>query len=212
MKKANVTRGTTFIGIVLFLSICTQPLLGQSSETGFVKEFGTMWTFDAPPLDYWEATYGFRPTHSWLDHVRLSAARIPGCSSSFVSADGLVMTNHHCSRACITSASTPDSNYHETGFVARNREDEKQCPGMWADQLQSIEDVTAHIRSAVTATNPEIQIEQRDSAAQAIQAECSETTGLRCQLVQFYQGGMYSLYRYKRFTDVRLVIDRKSVV
>ena len=165
-----------------------------------------MWTFDAPPLDYWEATYGFRPTHSWLDHVRLSAARIPGCSSSFVSADGLVMTNHHCSRACITSASTPDSNYHETGFVARNREDEKQCPGMWADQLQSIEDVTAHIRSAVTATNPEIQIEQRDSAAQAIQAECSETTGLRCQLVQFYQGGMYSLYRYKRFTDVRLVM------
>ena len=173
---------------------------------GWVKEFGTMWTFDAPPLDYWQGAYGFRPTPAWLEHVRLSAARLPGCSSSFVSATGLVMTNHHCARSCITAASTPDSNYQETGFVARRREDEKPCPGMYADQLQSIEDITQRIRGAVTATAPARQVEQRDSAITALQETCGRETGLTCQVVGFYQGGMYSVYRFRRFTDVRLVM------
>ena len=164
-----------------------------------------MWTFDAPPLEYWAETYDFHPDQAWLDHVRLSSARIPGCSSSFVSADGLVMTNHHCARACITSTSPADSNYQETGFVARNRDDEKSCEGMWADQLLSIEDVTARIRQAVTASTAARQVEQRDGAIAEIQAECSRNTGLNCEVVTFYQGGMYSLYRYRRFTDIRLV-------
>ncbi|MBI2073213.1 MAG: S46 family peptidase [Gemmatimonadetes bacterium] len=173
---------------------------------GWVKEFGTMWTFDAPPLDYWQGAYGFRPTPAWLEHVRLSAARLPGCSASFVSANGLVMTNHHCARSCITAASTPDSNYQETGFVARRREDEKRCPNMYADQLQSIEDITQPIRSAVTTTAPGRQVEQRDSAITAFQETCGRETGLMCQVVSFYQGGMYSVYRFRRFTDVRLVM------
>src|SRR3990170_5037813 len=173
---------------------------------GWVKEVGTMWTFDAPPLDYWQGAYGFRPPPAWLEHVRLSAARLPGCSSSFVSATGLVMNNHHCPRSCITAASTPDSNYQETGFVARRREDEKPCPGMYADQLQSIEDITQRIRGAVTATAPARQVEQRDSAITALQETCGRETGLTCQVVGFYQGGMYSVYRFRRFTDVRLVM------
>ena len=165
-----------------------------------------MWTFDAPPLDYWAETYGFSPDQAWLDHVRLASVRIPGCSSSFVSADGLVMTNHHCARACISSSSPADSNYQETGFVARNREDEKMCQGMWADQLQSMENVTARVRQAVTATTSAMQVEQRDAAIAGIEEECSRDTGLNCQVVTFYQGGMYSLYRYRRFTDIRLVM------
>jgi hypothetical protein len=176
------------------------------SQSGFFEEFGTMWTFDAPPLDYWEQTYGFRPTQDWLDHVRLSSIRIPGCSSSFVSEDGLVMTNHHCARGCITAVSPADTSYQETGFVALSRAEEKQCPGMWADQLQSIEDVTARVRGAVTATDAATQVEQRDSVIQAITTECGEETGLNCQVVTLYQGGMYSLYRFQRFNDVRLVM------
>ncbi len=173
---------------------------------GWVKEFGTMWTFDAPPLAYWKAAYGFEPAPAWLNHVRLSAARLPGCSASFVSADGLVLTNHHCARSCITAASTPDSNYQEIGFVAAKREDEKRCPGMFVDQLQSIEDVTTQIHGAITATAAARQAEQRDSAIAAVREACDRQTGLMCQVVSFYQGGMYSVYRYRRFGDVRLVM------
>jgi len=173
---------------------------------GWVKEFGTMWTFDAPPLAYWKEAYDFQPSPAWLDHARLSAARLPGCSSSFVSANGLVMTNHHCARSCITAASTPDSNYQEIGFVARRREDEKPCPGMFVDQLQSMDDVTAQVRAALTGATAARQAEQRDSAITALQDACGRDTHLMCQVVSFYQGGMYSIYRYHRFTDVRLVM------
>ena len=184
--------------------VTAQPAALASGPAGWVKEFGTMWTFDTPPLDYWRAAYDFRADPGWLEHVRLSAARIPSCSASFVSANGLLMTNHHCARACVTSASTPDSNYQEIGFVARSREQEKPCPGMYADQLQSIEDVTARVRGALTAQTPERQAAQRDSTIGAIQGACG--AGLTCQVVTMYQGGLYSLYRFRRFGDVRLVM------
>ncbi len=171
-----------------------------------LKEFGTMWTFDAPPLEYWKARYGFAPDQAWLDHVRMASVRIPGCSASIVSAGGLVMTNHHCARKCTAEVSPPDTNYVERGFAARSLSDEKRCPDMWADQLQSIEDVTARVRGAVAATAPQAQVEQRDAEIERIQRECASSMGLNCQVVSFYQGGMYSLYRYKRFDDIRLVM------
>jgi len=171
---------------------------------GYIKEFGTMWTFESPPLDYWKARYGFAPTKEWLDHVRLASIRLPNCSSSFVSSKGLVMTNHHCARECITAVSTPDSNFQELGFVAKTQAEERKCAGLYVDQLQSIEDVTEPIQKAVTAKAPATQVAQRMAAIGAIEKSCGEEAGLQCQVVTYYQGGVYSLYRFKRFDDLRL--------
>jgi V8-like Glu-specific endopeptidase len=177
--------------------------------TGFIKEFGTMWTFDAPPLDYWKATYGFEATPAWLEQVRMSAVRIPGCSASIVSERGLVLTNHHCARACITAVSPPDSNFQALGFVARNQGDERRCPGMTADQLRSIEDVTERVRAAVRSTAADRAVAERDSIIGGIERECQsgqEAGGVLCQVVTLYQGGRYSLYRFQRYNDLRLVM------
>jgi hypothetical protein len=178
----------------------------QTGPGGWIKEFGTMWTFDAPPLEYWKGRYGFEPSKEWLDHVRLSSVRIPGCSASFVSDKGMVMTNHHCARACITAVSPRDTSYQEAGFVSPAESGERKCDGYYADQLISTEDVTAKVRSAVTTTVTVKQVEQRDKAISDIQTSCQTATGLVCQVVTFYQGGKYSLYRYKRYSDVRIVM------
>ncbi len=172
----------------------------------YVKEAGTMWTFDAPPLEYWKKTYGFTPDQAWLDHVRLASVRLPGCSASFVSPRGLVLTNHHCARPCVASASPRDTNYNTVGFVAATPADERKCTTLYVDQLESIQDVTSRVQGAVTGRTPQARVAQRDAAIERIETECRQSTGRICQVVSLYQGGMYSLYRYKRYTDVRLVM------
>ncbi|MGH7581810.1 MAG: S46 family peptidase [Gemmatimonadales bacterium] len=184
----------------------------ETGPGGWIKEFGTMWTFDAPPLAYWKGRYGFEPTQAWLDNARLAAVRIPGCSASFVSDKGLVMTNHHCARACIAAVSPADTNYLDAGFVASSASAEKKCPMVYADQLVSMEDVTAKIRSAVTAAKQADQVAQRDKAINGLQTSCEAETRLVCEVVTFYQGGKYSLYRYHRYTDVRLVMAPEATV
>jgi len=184
----------------------------ETGPGGWIKEFGTMWTFDAPPLEYWKGRYQFEPTQEWLDGVRLSSVRIPGGSASFVSDQGLVMTNHHCARACITAASPKDTSYQDAGFVSASVADEKKCPMTYADQLVSLEDVTARIRSAVTAKTAAQQVEQRDKAIHDLETSCQTETGLVCQVVTFYQGGKYSLYRYHRYSDVRLVMAPEETI
>lgn len=184
----------------------------EKLPANFIKEFGTMWTFEAPPLDYWKARYGFAPAKEWLDHVRLASIRLPNCSSSFVSNRGLVMTNHHCARECITAVSTPDSNFQAIGFVAKTQADERKCPGLFVDQLQSIEDVTSKIQSAVTARAPAAQVAQRQAAIDQMEKSCSSEASLHCQVITYYQGGAYSLYRFKRFTDLRLVMAPEEAI
>ena len=187
-------------------SASRQATVGQMAAPTYRPEFGTMWTFDAPPFDYWRRTYGWAPDQKWLDHVRLASVRLPNCSASFVSARGLVMTNHHCGRSCTASSSPPDSNYVVTGFSAGTLADEKKCAGLYVDQLQSIENVTARVRAAVTGTTPAQQDAQRSGVISQIQTECQQQAQMTCQVVTLYQGGIYSLYRYRRFNDLRLVM------
>jgi hypothetical protein len=202
----SVLRATLAI-LTALTALTAAPARAQDSlPADYNPAFGTMWTFDAPPLAYWQARYGFAPDSAWLENVRLASIRLPNCSASFVSSSGLVMTNHHCARACISGVSPADTNYQTAGFTARTLEEEKRCEGLYVDQLTSIEDVTSRVRDRVTARSSAEQVEQREQAIREITEACSAGAESVCQVVAFYQGGMYSLYRFTRFGDVRLVM------
>ena len=170
-------------------------------------ETGKMWTFDVPPLDYWAKRYNFHPTQAWLDHVRLASGRLPGCSASFVSPDGLILTNHHCGRGCIESSTRPGEDLLANGFYAKTREEERACRGMYMDQLLTITDVTDSVNAAVPAgTKPARAAELRDAAIQGLQQRCAAgDPKITCQVVTMYQGGQFKLYRFHHYTDLRLV-------
>ncbi len=171
------------------------------------RELGTMWTFENPPLDYWKKQYNFTATPDWLEHVRLSSVRFGEiCSASFVSPDGLVMTNHHCARECVEANSSPGSDYVVKGFQAKTRQEERLCPDLFLDQLVAIEDVTARVQAASPAGGSDTQIaESIQRATQQIEAECKARTSNTCQVVSLFQGGQYQLYQYKRWQPVKLV-------
>ncbi len=170
-------------------------------------EMGTMWTFENPPLDYWARTYNFRPTQQWLDHVRLSALKYDEeCTASFVSSDGLIMTNHHCGRSCTEALSSPQNDLVAKGFYAPTRAEEKVCPDLFVDQLVSIQDVTQQVRAAAPASaSDSAATAATEAASQRIESECAAQTKLRCEVVSLYHGGQYHLYRYQRYQPVKLV-------
>lgn len=168
---------------------------------------GTMWTFDHPPKQYFQETYGFTASDEWLNHVRMSALRFANyCSASFISADGLVMTNHHCGRESVSKVQKPDEDLHLTGFVAAKLEDERPVEGLYVDQLVSIADVTKDIQSVIDAgKTDEEKIKNRDDKIKELEADYSKQTGLICKVTTLYNGGEYLMYEYKRYNDVRLV-------
>lgn len=166
-----------------------------------------MWTFNNVPRAEIKKKYGFEVTDEWLNKVRLASVRFNnGGSGSFVSPNGLVLTNYHIVEDIVGEVSTPEKDYAKEGFVAKTRAEEIKAPSLELNQLISIEDVTARVNGAVKAgaTNAEAFAARRAEIS-AIEAESLKATGLRSDVVTLYQGGQYNLYRYKKYTDVRLV-------
>lgn len=181
------------------------PLLALAAPLLAAADEG-MWTYDDFPSKAVAARYGFGPTSAWLEQARLSSARLAsGCSGSFVSGNGLVMTNHHCAHHCIEQLSTARKDFVKDGFYARTLADERRCPEIEVNQLLAIDDVTARIRKATAGAEGARFAAAFRSEKAAVERECQTSPSLRCEVVTLYRGGVYSLYRYRRFQDVRLV-------
>ena len=166
-----------------------------------------MWLYNASPKDRIKSKYGFELTQQWLDHVRLSSVRFNnGGSGSFVSPDGLTFTNHHVGAACVQQLSTEGHDYIKTGFYAKTQAEEAKCPNLELNQLVGIEDVTDKINAGVKTGMSAADAGQAQRAAMSqVEKDCTTSTGLRCDVVTFYSGQVYNLYKYKKYTDVRLV-------
>ncbi|MGD0632111.1 MAG: S46 family peptidase [Terracidiphilus sp.] len=166
-----------------------------------------MWTFDNPPLKLLKAKYNFTPTQAWLDHLRLSSVRLnDGGSGSFVSPNGLLLTNHHVARGQLQKNSTAEHDYLANGFYATTPDQEMKSPDLEVNVLVGMQDVTARVQGAAKAIKDDAAaLKARDAEIAAIEKESKDKTSLRSDVVSFYQGGEYWLYTYKAYTDVRLV-------
>jgi len=166
-----------------------------------------MWTFDNPPLKLLKEKYNFTPTQAWLDHLRLSSVRLnDGGSGSFVSSDGLLLTNHHVARGQLQKNSTAEHDYLANGFYATSPDQEMKSPDLEVNVLVGMTDVTARVQGAAKGISDDAQaLKARETEIAAITKESKDKTGLRSDVVSFYQGGEYWLYTYKAYTDVRLV-------
>jgi hypothetical protein len=166
-----------------------------------------MWTFDNLPLATLEKKYGFVPSAQWLEHVRLSCVRFSdGGSGSFISPEGLLLTNHHVALGQLQKSSSAQHDYVRDGFYARTPEEELKSPDLYIDVLMSLENVTAEIKKRIAgAANDQEQAKARRGAIAEIEKESKSKTGLEAEVVTLYSGGEYWLYRYKRYTDVRIV-------
>ncbi len=199
MKKLFVCGLFIFIGFLLFLGFSGNSL--SHADEG-------MWTFDNPPLKILKERYGFTPSQEWLDHVRLSSVRfMDGGSGSFVSPDGLILTNHHVAVGQLQKMSTAEQDYVATGFYAASQAEEIKSPDLEINVLFSTENVTGSVRAALKEGMSDADaLKARRVVIAKIEKESLDKTGLRSNVISLYQGGEYWLYRYKKYTDVRLVM------
>jgi hypothetical protein len=190
---------------LLLMTLAATALLLVAEPTVFGDE--GMWLFTNPPREHLKKRYDFDITADWLEHVQKSSVRFnSGGSGSFVSADGLVMTNHHVGADCLQKMGDEKHNYYRDGFHARTQADERKCDDLELNVLISIEDVTERVQAAVKAGMSAAKAFAARRAVMAeIEKESLDKTGLRSDVVTLYQGGQYHLYRFKKYTDVRLV-------
>jgi len=186
-------------GLCRVLALCAVAAIAGADEG--------MWLFNDPPVKLLREKYGFEPPAGWMGHLQRSSVRFnSGGSGSFVSAGGLVMTNHHVASECIQKLSTEGRDHLTIGFQARSRAEEGKCPDLELNVLAGIDDVTARMQAAVRpGMNPGDAEKARRGVMNTLEKESLDKTGLRSDVVTLYNGGRYHLYRYKKYTDVRLV-------
>ncbi len=186
--------------LILFATVASVPLAMARADEG-------MWTFDAFPTARMKADYGWAPDQAWLDRVRAASVRLTGgCSASFVSGEGLILTNHHCVAGCLQDLSSGNRDLLKTGIVTRTRNEETLCPGQQAEIVTAIRDVTPQVNAAVGGATGSAAVKARTAAIAGIEsAGCTDKDKTRCQVVTFYGGGQYKLYTYRKYSDVRIV-------
>ena len=191
-----------WVSLLMFVAICS---IGSIVAISAGDE--GMWTFDNLPLAQLEEQYSFTPTNEWLEKIRLSSLRLnDGGSGSFVSSRGLVMTNHHVGLNQVQNLSTSEADYVSNGFYAPSIDEELRAPDLAIDVLVSMDNVTERIQAATTlAVNDQQALSERRAKIALIEKESLDLTGLRSRVVSLYRGGEFWLYRYKQYTDVRLV-------
>src|ERR1700733_5142992 len=203
MKMKSFFRLATLAAAALVFVACGET--AQADEG--------MWTFDNFPSKTVGVKYGFAPSPDWLDHLRLSSLRIAGgCSASFISPQGLVMTNHHCVVNCLEQISTQEQNFAGIGYSATTPAEERKCPDFELDQLVEIRDVTKEIQAATAGKTGDEANKALHAKEAELQQSCGPDPSVRCDVVSLYHGGVYDLYRYKRYTDVRLVFAPEFAV
>lgn len=174
-----------------------------------------MWTLDHLPLQQMQQRYGFIPSQAWIDRVQHATVRLAeGCSGAFVSADGLVMTNHHCANSCLSQLSAGGRDYMADGFSAAKAESEPKCPDVELDQLESISDVTARVDAATAGKRGADRIRVEQAISSQLESSCTagDAKTWRCDVVALYHGGRHALYKYRRYQDVRLVFAPEQAI
>ena len=163
-----------------------------------------MWPFHGAPLAKLNGALGTKIDQAWLDKVRTATVRLSNCTASFVSKDGLILTNHHCVEQCLAELSSKDKSYVEDGFLAKSRDEEKKCQTQIADVLTGMEDISAKVSKAIQGKDEKAANDARKAALTQLESACEKTEKLKCESVNLYEGGQYWLYKYKRYTDVRI--------
>ena len=176
-----------------------------------------MWTFDNFPSAIVREQHGVDIDAAWLERVRRGTVRLAGCTASFVSPDGLILTNHHCVSSCLAQNSSRESSLLETGFVAGSRERELDCPTQIADVLETLENVTAQVQAATRGLDARAANEKRRQTLTELELACEDTSRragnpLKCEAVTLYGGGQFWLYQYRRYDDVRLVFAPEAAI
>lgn len=181
-----------------------------AGQAGAAAAAEGMWTLDNLPRAALEAQYGFTPDADWVDRVMKASVRLAsGCSGSFTSPDGLVLTNAHCVLSCVRDLSSAEQDYVNRGFIARAHKDELRCPAEELNRLEEIVDVTARMKQALEGLSGQAFVDAKNAQTGRIESECTgeDAATRRCDVVELYHGGLYHLYRYRRFQDVRLVFS-----